>query len=247
MDKKALAKEMVRIATDILAAGDTDQVNDGEGFKRYVEENLYDTLGYIGQWEGMDAYNADTNGNDVYYAMHIFVNDKGVYYSDASLTEDDIERDGEENCMPEVDDFYNYRFSEFPVDMKAFKKWLDRRIERGIDDGIEAFDNYNKGKDAEDPSDAFQKQLDELPIGQSIKGANGKDIFKLEIPDWALPYLVNGDSSGLDDDDIEMIDDWYKRNNVEYVETTDETNEFTAYPEFGEACATTVCYVGIRG
>ena len=169
MDKNRIARELVKIATELTNSDGV--VSNSDEFKEYVEDELYDTLTYIGEWQGKDAYNADTNGNDVYYAMHIFAIEDGVYYADASLTEDDIERDGEENCMPEVDDFHLYRFSEYPVDMKEFKKWIDRRIDRGIEEGIEAWDNYKKEKD-EDAEDTFQKQLDELAIGQSIKGGN---------------------------------------------------------------------------
>jgi hypothetical protein len=37
------------------------------------------------------------------------------------------------------------------------------------------------------------------------------------IPTWSLSYLINGDGSGLEDSDIEMVDNWInqtmKRNN----------------------------------
>jgi hypothetical protein len=35
--------------------------------------------------------------------------------------------------------------------------------------------------------------------------------IELSLPDFTLPYLINGDSSHLDDQEIEAIDRWFDR------------------------------------
>ena len=35
-----------------------------------------------------------------------------------------------------------------------------------------------------------------------------------KIPTWALAYLINGDPSGLEDEDIAMVDKWQDRSGV---------------------------------
>ena len=51
------------------------------------------------------------------------------------------------------------------------------------------------------------------------------------IPTWALCYLINGDSTGLTENDIAMIDNWYADNNVQTITTASE-NEGSAHPDF---------------
>jgi len=79
----------------------------------------------------------------------------------------------------------------------------------------------------------------------------------LQVPDYALSYLFNGDDSGLDDEDITSIDDW-----VEYFEgqarelgghtvygLTDNDSEsyFCHNPEFGKASNVVEMTVTILG
>lgn len=59
-----------------------------------------------------------------------------------------------------------------------------------------------------------------------------------KIPTWALCYFINGDASGLTDEDIAIADKWCEVNNVTAVCTPD-TQEgecspyFTHCPAFG--------------
>lgn len=57
---------------------------------------------------------------------------------------------------------------------------------------------------------------------------------------WALPYFINADDSGLDADDISTIEKWEKANpEIRVVSPVDGTeNEFCPFPEFGLACET---------
>ncbi len=221
---------MKRAALDIgCIASELGNVIAGrDDFKRYCDEEMYDDIKYVGPWEGFDAYAADTNGNDCWYAMHVFADDKGVYYADAFLTYDDVERDGDD-AVPEVDDGRLLLYKEYPFDGREFEMWLCDKVDDGIEEGIE-----NSKSD-----------LDKMQVGDSMEW-NGKTIFKLDIPDWALCYLVNGDSTGLEGDEIKMVDEWYRKNNVEIVDPTEESDDFNRYPEFGLPCATTVCLVTCR-
>lgn len=100
---------------------------------------------------------------------------------------------------------------------------------------------------ADSEKDDFESQLDELEVGMGyVDGLNNTMIFKCNIPNWSIPYLVNGDSSGIEDDEVEMVDDWCKKNNVETVDPTDEQDGFTTDTEFGDACDCTVCFVHCR-
>lgn len=38
-----------------------------------------------------------------------------------------------------------------------------------------------------------------------------------KIPTWSLCYLVNGDATGLTDEEIALVDKWYQDNRVEII------------------------------
>ena len=62
-----------------------------------------------------------------------------------------------------------------------------------------------------------------------------------KIPDWALCYIINGDASGLEDEDIEMVDKFCEQfPGAIYSPITNEDGDiepyFTSYPAFGLAC-----------
>lgn len=73
------------------------------------------------------------------------------------------------------------------------------------------------------------------------------DYEVLSIPEWSLPSLVNGDRTGLDEEELNLLDDFLNRYKfVDWV-TDDETGEmkeayFTWRPEFGPACDCYDCY-----
>ena len=59
-----------------------------------------------------------------------------------------------------------------------------------------------------------------------------------EIPTWSLCYLINGDATGLTDDEIRMIDRWVNDWQGQIVSpVTDEEGNahpyFSRYPLFG--------------
>jgi hypothetical protein len=76
---------------------------------------------------------------------------------------------------------------------------------------------------------------------------NNKIIEK--IPTWAMCYLVNGDASGLTDEEIALTDEYCKRNYVSVVCPINDSVEeemqpyFTLYPAFGPACDVIDCII----
>ena len=70
------------------------------------------------------------------------------------------------------------------------------------------------------------------------------------IPTWALCYLINSDPSGLNEEDIKMIDKWCKENGISVLSTaSDQEGEsepyFTHYPAFGLPTDVVDCNVSI--
>ena len=58
------------------------------------------------------------------------------------------------------------------------------------------------------------------------------------IPTWALCYIINGDASGLTDEEIRMVDEAMRKNNIEivsprYNEDMCKEPYFSRYPFFG--------------
>lgn len=62
------------------------------------------------------------------------------------------------------------------------------------------------------------------------------------IPQWAVCYLVNADSSGLSDEDKQMVDRWILKladEGLELLRPIDGTeNGFCSHPAFGLPCET---------
>jgi len=235
MDRKA---KISRIADAVVE----DQIISRDAFREFVKDSLYDKLSYIGVWEGMDAYNADTNGNDHLYQCHIFVTDERVLYADESYS--DMYYDKGDDWELEVDDFHLYPAFKFPFSKQEFVEWLDKRVDDGLEEGRKAQDEKNGVKTADDEK-GNADELEELKVGMGyVTLSNGDKVSKCYIPDWSLSYLVNGDESGLEDEDKKLVDDWWKRNGIILVNPIDGTEEeFVAHPEFGGGSKCMVCYV----
>lgn len=73
------------------------------------------------------------------------------------------------------------------------------------------------------------------------------------IPGWALCYIEYGDKTGLTDEDIKNVDDFYKSYRKEGMEiqgiypVRDKDEDYEAYfsrcPAFGLPCDVVDCYV----
>jgi len=71
-----------------------------------------------------------------------------------------------------------------------------------------------------------------------------KQLTTVQLPEWSVCYLINGDSSYLEDDDATMIDEWLEETmqGFEAESITFDIEEhdsgFDPFPEFGLACDT---------
>lgn len=75
-----------------------------------------------------------------------------------------------------------------------------------------------------------------------------EDMSAEVIPSWALCYLVNGDASGLTDEEIETIKAWIERTGfvdleVLHYESGDVYTHFSHHPAFGLPTEVTDCIV----
>ncbi len=71
------------------------------------------------------------------------------------------------------------------------------------------------------------------------------------IPSWSLNYLINGDDSGMTDEDIDIVENWFLENGyngytiISPHESADGAFEeyFTSMPEFGLPCNAVDCTI----
>ena len=59
--------------------------------------------------------------------------------------------------------------------------------------------------------------------------------YEVYFPSWALPYLINGDASGISDEEAQSVDAWAHANPGVYSPDPDEESFFSAFPEIGLA------------
>lgn len=70
------------------------------------------------------------------------------------------------------------------------------------------------------------------------------EYTELQVPCYALSYLVNGDDSGIEAEDKRNIDDWFEQFEAEakqvgghvIFDAGQDEGSFTHSPEFGLAC-----------
>ena len=72
------------------------------------------------------------------------------------------------------------------------------------------------------------------------------ESFVERVPSWALPYLVNCDASGLDENEVQMIDAWLALSHYEIISPRDEAEYFSSVPAFGLACDVLDCDCLVR-
>lgn len=83
---------------------------------------------------------------------------------------------------------------------------------------------------------------------EHIAEKNGYDI--LDIPEYALNYIVNGDSSSISDEDKNLCDKFLET--WEYIDQVQDENgefeeaSFNRNPCFGLPCDTVRCYCVLR-
>lgn len=70
--------------------------------------------------------------------------------------------------------------------------------------------------------------------------------FEVGIPVWAMSYLINNDASGLEDGEIQQVDEfmacYYAMGHV-IIGTPDENHYFSTCPAFGLPCDVFECTI----
>lgn len=73
-----------------------------------------------------------------------------------------------------------------------------------------------------------------------------KESYVVKIPEWALPTLINGDTSGLSREDFETIKSWSDSwDSVFDLSVLSGESYFSSSPEFGLPCNVYDCTVDI--
>ena len=69
-------------------------------------------------------------------------------------------------------------------------------------------------------------------------------FYKERIPVWALCALINGDYTGLEDEDIAIIEQWWDTTGYCHVWSPADEEEpyFSSWPAFGLPCEVIECY-----
>ena len=67
------------------------------------------------------------------------------------------------------------------------------------------------------------------------------EFTKERVPTWAICYLVNGDPTGLSDEDIKQVKQWLDKTGIYEVFPEEGDEYFTHYPAFGLPCAVLDC------
>jgi hypothetical protein len=135
---------------------------------------------------------------------------------------------------------YNQR--KFPIEKNLIKKVASGTFDINqapkiykylIDDGIKKYTkdfggiSLSKSEKENLAKDYVNKFLDDADGGQfdeyipkKYKMAEGgemdDELLEFKIPDWALSSLINGDDSGLEDEDIEKLDKFVKKTSEKY-------------------------------
>ena len=94
----------------------------------------------IGKQGNQDLYLANTNGNDSLYRLIFYVQDSGIYYSEAEINEDLLQRQGMQFEIEE--DGYVYPYSKYPANEKKLIDFIQDKIINGIESSRNIFNEY---------------------------------------------------------------------------------------------------------
>ena len=98
-------------------------------------------------------------------------------------------------------------------------------------------DDLVSDEDAKDWAEGMEFSPDDFACS-----ASEPNVRVRNVPQWAVNYLVNANSSGLSDEDRQMVDRWILKLAGEGLELLcpidGSENEFCSAPAFGLACGT---------
>lgn len=137
-------------------------------------------------------------------------------------------------------DIYNGDSTIF--DMFRDREDYDRIMRSGNGDDFKEFCvTWNDLQKKGDKDEVFKTNGCKPILGLTME-SDEEDVVE-GIPNWATCYIMYGDGSGLDDEDIKLVDQFLSdldKDNIALVSPIDGTeNEFNAYPAFGDGCDTT--------
>ena len=85
----------------------------------------------------------------------------------------------------------------------------------------------------------FNRKLFKEAFKQGYKAAKRLNEAKFvqidSFPEWALNYAMYGDPEGLDEEEIEMVDEFVAEHG-EIIDVDTEDVGFSRYPLFGPGC-----------
>lgn len=69
---------------------------------------------------------------------------------------------------------------------------------------------------------------------------NNKEILEYRLPDYLGPYLINGDASGLQDDEIDQINQFLEEEAIDILEMKDDSSFYWSndLDNLGANCST---------
>jgi hypothetical protein len=86
--------------------------------------------------------------------------------------------------------------------------------------------------------DQVQLELDNAKeVKQETTAQETNNYGSYDIPKWSLPYIINGDPSGISDKEQELVDNFLKEKFPDgFIPEVEEgqDKEFNLYPAFGE-------------
>lgn len=145
---------------------------------------------------------------------------------------------------------YLVRLADKDMFVKTMKEWHPEAY--GNEDPKEREPSWGEIADADKlvPDDVMRREgIDYVP-GDFGDGKEEKPMEKKGIettvvegiPQWAVDYFVNAETSALDEEDLKLVTDYEKKllgEGLRLISPIDGTeNPFNPYPAFGLACDT---------
>lgn len=144
---------------------------------------------------------------------------------------------------------YLVRLADKDMFVKTMKEWHPE--DYGNEDPKERGPSWGEMSDADKlvPDDVMRQDgVEYVPGDFGREEGSQQDKNEIEtavvegIPQWAVDYFVNAETSALDEEDLKLVTDYEKKllgEGLRLISPIDGTeNPFNPYPAFGLACDT---------
>ncbi len=179
--------------------------------------------------------------------LHSFINEESFTKDMAQMIICDFEGDGSPLVIDELGNVCEKNIWE-TEEGNAITAYMPSGI---TTKEIEILDSYLTGH----PDIPAKKRVEVLKLKDTLEEINERLIEREEkqeflekekaskintetfenIPQWAVTYLAYGDKDGLSDEDIALVDNWAKRNQINSFIDAGEEHYFSSHPKFGPA------------